>query len=161
MFKTILVGMDGSDYAKRALAFAVRLARREDASLRLAHVEEDVVGIVGKGGGPIRASKDEIQPEIERQAEELRSQGIETSVDVTSVMLGGAAPAIARIADEADADLIVVGSRGHSALAGVLLGSVAQRLLHLAKMPVMVVPSEAVPEGEETGPTSADAADRA
>ena len=40
-----------------------------------------------------------------------------------------------------EADVIVTGSRGHTALAGVFLGSVAQRLLHVAPCPVLVVPS--------------------
>ncbi len=140
MFKVIVVGLDGSDHAKHALTFAVGLARQEDARLILAHAEEYTVG---KGIWPKHVDEDEIQAEIDRQAEELSSEGIETSVKKTSVMLGGPAPAIAKLADEAGADLIVAGSRGHSALAGVLLGSVAQRLLHLAHSPVMVVPSEA------------------
>ncbi len=140
MFKTIVVGLDGSDGAKHALPFAVELARRDGAQIVIAHVEED---IAGKGGGPIVANEDEIQADIDRKAEELSSQGIEARVEKTSVFLGGPAPAIMKFADEADADLIVVGTRGHTALAGVLLGSVAQRLLHLAHQPVLVVPGDA------------------
>ncbi len=64
---------------------------------------------------------------------------------MTSVMVGGAAHPIASIADDADADLIVCGTRGHSAVAGLLLGSVTQRLLHLARQPVLVVPEGASP----------------
>ena len=56
-------------------------------------------------------------------------------------MLGGPAHPIEEIAEEAKADLIVVGTRGHSAIAGLLLGSVTQRLLHIARRPVLVVPS--------------------
>ena len=58
-----------------------------------------------------------------------------------NVMLGGPAHAIEEIADRADADLIVVGTRGHSSVAGLLLGSVTHRLLHIAHRPVLVVPS--------------------
>jgi nucleotide-binding universal stress UspA family protein len=114
------------------------MARSEDARIVIAHVEED---IVGKGGGQIHATEDEIQAEIDRQAKELTENGIETTVEKTSVMLGGPAPAIARIADEADADVIVVGSRGLSAIGGVLMGSVTQRLLHFADVPVLAVPT--------------------
>jgi nucleotide-binding universal stress UspA family protein len=146
VFKTIAIGLDGSDGAKQAIPFAVELARRDGAKLVLAHVEED---IAGKGGGPIHFNEDEIQAEIKRQAEGLTAEGVETTVKMTSVFLGGPARAIAKIADEADADLIVVGTRGQSAVVGVVLGSVAQRLLHLAHQPVLVVPEEARPKSDE------------
>jgi nucleotide-binding universal stress UspA family protein len=139
VFRTIAIGLDGSEGAKKAIPFAVELARRDGAKLILAHVEED---IPGKGGGPIRLNEDEVQAEIKRQAEELTADGVETTVRMTNVFLGGPAPAIAKIADEADADLIVVGTRGQSTVVGVVLGSVAQRLLHLAHQPVLVVPED-------------------
>lgn len=138
MFKTIVLAMDGSDGSRAAMPLAVELAKRESAKLVVAHVEQDVVG---KGVGTIPATEDEIQAEIRKQAEELGEQGIETSVEMRSVMLGGPAHAIAEIADQAGADLIVAGTRGHSAVAGLVLGSVTQRLLHIAHQPVLVVPS--------------------
>ena len=137
MFKTIVLALDGSEGSARAIPLAVELARRGDAKILIAHVEEDVVG---KGGGPVRAAEDEIQAEIRRRAQELTAQGIETSVEVRQIMLGGPAHAIEEIADAAGADLIVVGTRGHSPVAGLLLGSVTQRLLHIAGRPVLVVP---------------------
>lgn len=137
MFKTIVLAMDGSDGSRAAIPLAVELAKRDDAKVVVAHVEQDVFG---KGGGTIPATEDEIQAEIRKQAEELGEQGIETTVEMRSVMLGGPAHAIAEIADQAGADLIVAGTRGHSAVAGLLLGSVTQRLLHIAHQPVLVVP---------------------
>lgn len=140
MFKTIVVGLDGSDGAKHALEFALALARRDGAALVLGHVEQDVIG---KGGGPIRAVETEIQDEIDRQAEDLRADGVETTVEKASIFVGGPGAALAKIADDCGADLIVVGSRGQSAVVGILIGSVTHRLLHLAKQPVLVVPEEA------------------
>jgi nucleotide-binding universal stress UspA family protein len=137
MFKTIVLALDGSDGSRRAIPVAVELAKRDNAKLVIAHVEQD---IIGKGGGPIEATEDEIQAEVRRQAEELSAQGIETSVEMRSVMLGGPAHVIEEIADEANADLIVAGTRGHSPVAGLLLGSVTQRLLHIARRPVLAVP---------------------
>jgi nucleotide-binding universal stress UspA family protein len=140
MFKTIVVALDGSEGSQRAVPFAVGLARRDNARIVIAHVEED---IVGKGGGPIHATEDEIQADIRRQAEELSGQGVEASVEMASVMVGGPAHAIASIADKCGADLIVTGTRGHSPVAGLLLGSVTQRLLHIAHQPVLVIPDAA------------------
>jgi nucleotide-binding universal stress UspA family protein len=57
----------------------------------------------------------------------------------------GARPAneVVKAASEEGADLIVAGSRGHSAITGLLLGSVTNRLLHIAPCPVLVVPPRA------------------
>lgn len=139
MFKTIVLALDGSDGSRRAIPVAVELARRDGAKIVIAHVEQDVAG---KGGGPIPATEDEIQAEVRGQADELSAQGIETSVEMRNVMLGGPAHAIEEIAEGADADLIVVGTRGQSPVAGLLLGSVTQRLLHIARRPVLSIPPE-------------------
>ena len=138
MFKTIVLALDGSEGSQAAIPLAVELAKRDGAKIVIAHVEQDVAG---KGGGPIPPTEDEIQAGIRKQAEELSEQGIETSVEMRNVMLGVPAHEIAEIADEAGADLIVAGTRGHSLVAGLLLGSVTQRLLHIAHQPVLVVPS--------------------
>jgi nucleotide-binding universal stress UspA family protein len=137
MFKTIVLALDGSDGSKRAIPFAVELARHDNAKVVIAHVEER---IVGKGGGPIHADEPEIQDWVRGEAEKLAAQGIETSVQMASVMVGGPAHAIDKVADEAGADLIVVGTRGHAPVSGLLLGSVTQRLLHIARCPVLAVP---------------------
>jgi nucleotide-binding universal stress UspA family protein len=139
MFKTIVLALDGSEGSARAMSFAVELAKRDGAKLVIAHAEER---IVGKGGGDIHADEDQIQAEIRSRAEELSAQGVETSVEMADVMLGGPAHVIAEIADREQADLIVVGTRGHSAVPGLVLGGVTQRLLHIAHRPVLAIPPE-------------------
>ena len=138
MFKTIVLALDGSEASHKAIPLAAELAREDGARIVIAHIEEDVVG---KGGGPVAATEDEIQAEIRKRAEELSAGGIDTSVEMRSVMLGGPAHPIAEIAEEAGADLIVVGTHGHTAVGGMLLGSVTHRLLHIAHCPVLAVPS--------------------
>ena len=140
MFKTIVLALDGSEAARRAIPLAVELAQRDNASIVIVHVDER---IVGKGGGDIHADEASIQAEIRTQAEELSRRGIKTSIEMRDVMVGGPARPIAEIASEVGADLIVVGTRGHSGLAGIVLGSVTQRLLHLAHQPVLAVPPPA------------------
>jgi len=137
MFKTIVLALDGSEGSRRAIPVAAELARQNGGRIVIAHVEQHVAG---KGGAPIPITEDEIQAEIRKQADKLSTDGIETSVEMRNVMLGGPAHPIAEIAEEANADLIVAGTHGHSLVAGLLIGSVTQRLLHIARSPVLVVP---------------------
>lgn len=137
MFKTIVLALDGSDGSRKAIPFATELAQNDKAAILIAHVEERNLG---KGGGPLHVDEEEIKAEIRKQADELSAQGIDTSIQMVDVMLGGPAHAIEEIANKAGADLIVLGTRGHSPVAGLLLGSVTQRLLHIARRPVLAVP---------------------
>jgi nucleotide-binding universal stress UspA family protein len=154
MFQTIVIGLDGSDGAKKAIPFATELARRDDAKLVIAHVEEYTIG---KGGGPIHVDEDELRAELDELAKGLTDDGVDTSVEVETIRIGGPAHGIDDIAKRVGADLIVVGARGHTALSNLLLlGSVAERLLAIATQPVFVVPEAARPA--EPSNTAASAA---
>jgi nucleotide-binding universal stress UspA family protein len=138
MSSKIVVGVDGSEGSDRAIAEASEVAKRDGASIVLVHVVER---IAAKGDmAPLHADEPEVKERIEKEAAVLREAGIDTDVRFESIILGGPARSIADVADETGADLIVVGTRGHSALAGVLIGSVTQKLLHLASCPVLCVP---------------------
>jgi nucleotide-binding universal stress UspA family protein len=138
MFKTIVAATDGSAHGDRALAMAESLVREADGQLVVVHVVE-LVG--GKGGVyPAAADEPDIRQNIEAQVEKLRADGIDASIDVRRIRLGGPAHEIADAAATLKADLIVVGSRGRSPVSEVLLGSVPVRLLHIAHRPVLVVP---------------------
>jgi nucleotide-binding universal stress UspA family protein len=138
MFQTIVVAMDGSEGSKQASAVAAELAKAQGAKLIVAHIAEHSIG---KGGGDLRADEEELKDEIRRHAEQLSGEGIDVSVEVRDEMIGGPAHVLADVADQVGADLIVAGTRGHSPIGGLLLGSVTQRLLHIAKCPVLAVPS--------------------
>lgn len=140
MFKTIVLAVDGSEGSRRAVPLATDLAKRDQSKVVIVHVDER---IVGKGGGDIHVDEPQIQAEAKKLGAELSSQGIETDVVLRDVMLGGPAHVIAEVAASAGADLIVLGTRGHSGVSGILLGSVAQRLLHLSHQPVLAVPPPA------------------
>lgn len=140
MFKTIVWASDGSDAADRALPFAKELATGEGRSLVVVHSKERFVG--GRGGGyPVLANEDELEVKIRNQVEEARKEGLEATFQLVSGAAGHSAHMIADAAREAGADVIVVGTRGHAPVAGLLLGSVTQRLLHIASCPVLAVPA--------------------
>jgi nucleotide-binding universal stress UspA family protein len=138
MFKTIVLALDGSDGAKQAIPVAAELAEKEKANIVIAHVTEY---LAAKGGELPRIDEDQIRAEIAQEAKELSDRGIETKVEMAEVVAGGPAHAIVDIADRNDGDLIVTGTRGHGSVAGLMLGSVAHRLLHIAKRPTLAVPS--------------------
>ena len=140
MFKAIVLALDGSDTAKRGIPIAVELAKEGKGKIVIAHVEERMAT---KGRAPLEVDEDEIQAELRAMVKDFAAEGIEASLEMGDVMAGGAgtAHAIADIAQRSKADLIVTGTRGHSPVAGLLVGSVTQRLLHIAKQPILVVPA--------------------
>lgn len=149
MFSNIIWATDGSEHADRALGYAVRLAEREGASLHAIHVTETFVG-PRVSGLNAHTDEDQIVARIRRETADVAiERGIRTSIDVVAAHTGGTAERIAQIARDRGADLLVVGTRGRSALAGTLLGSVTQRLLHLAPCPVLAVPPHS--ETSESG----------
>jgi nucleotide-binding universal stress UspA family protein len=140
MFKKVLWATDGSDAADGALVHAKALATDGGAPLLAVYCEE--ITLPGKGGGrlPVHANEDELRAKIEGQVAALSGEGLTADVVWTRASAGGAAHAIADVADQEGADVIILGTRGHTPLAGLLLGSVTNRLLHIAKVPVLAVP---------------------
>lgn len=156
MFKTILWATDGSPTAARALPFALDLVHEHEAKLVVAHAREI---FVGRGAGyPVLADEAELREQIAKQVSDLRHEGFETTYVVRTCTSGHAPAAIAEIAKEVGADLIVVGTHGYGRVAGMLLGSVTQGLLHSGVCPVLAVPTGAEAHVEapkvEAGATS-------
>jgi nucleotide-binding universal stress UspA family protein len=146
MFRTILWATDGSETAARALPFALDLAHDPETKLVVAHAREI---FVGRGGGyPVLADESELRVRIGHQVEDLRAGGLDAEFIVRSCTSGHAAAAIAEIAEEVGADLIVVGTHGYGRVAGLLLGSVTQGLLHAGVCPVLAIPTDKAVETE-------------
>ncbi len=141
MFKQIVWSTDGSEYAQRALPYVKGLAREGGAAITIVHVVERIEG-GGAVGLPRRADESELQARLQKLAAELSEEGFGASLIVRGDVGTRPAHEVVDVAREVGADLIVVGSRGLSAIGGLLLGSVAHRLLHLAPCPVLVVPPE-------------------
>src|SRR5919201_6673251 len=139
MFKTIVWATDGSDAADAALPYVKGLAEGEGHKLVVVHSKEVLRGRAG--GYPMYADEDEVLAKIHRQADELRREGLAVTLRVETTAAPGAAHVIAEAARSFGADVIVVGTRGHTAIGGLLLGSVTQRLLHIAPCPVLAIPA--------------------
>jgi nucleotide-binding universal stress UspA family protein len=137
MFETVVLGLDGSESSDKALEYATELAKEHGSKIHVVHVIELVAG---RGGGTAHVNEDELKARIKRQVDDLVEAGIVAELELHAAMVGGPAHVIADVAARVEADVIVTGSRGHSAYAGILLGSVAQRLLHLAHCPMLIVP---------------------
>lgn len=139
MFKTLLWASDGSENADHALGYATELARSEGATLHAIHVVEKLVG-PRVGGMSSHVDEGDIDAKIRAQAE-AAGEDLGSGVAVHMMASTGAVPKrIAETAADVNADLIIVGTRGHSGIGGALLGSVTQRLLHITSRPVLAIP---------------------
>lgn len=141
MFKTIVWATDGSETAQHALPFALDLVARDGATLVAVHVRELVVGRMG--GYPMYADEPDTRARLAEQIEALREDGVDAVLVERSCTSGHAAKLIAEAAEEHDADLIVLGTHGHTRIGGALIGSTTQELLHAGKLPVFAVPDGA------------------
>lgn len=138
MFTNVMWATDGSEHADRALPYAVRIAKENGATLHAVHVIERLGGRFG--GQPLRVNEPELEEQIRSQvADSDRAQHTKTILHIVPADARDVAGCIARVAEEADVDLIVVGTHGRSVVMGTVLGSVAQRLPHLAPCPVLAV----------------------
>jgi nucleotide-binding universal stress UspA family protein len=140
MFKTIIWATDGSEDADRALPTALELTAEADGRLLVVHANERLGGRAG--GAPVLADEEDLQSKLVSKVNDLVESGVNASFQVVSGLSTDPADLIASVAKESGADLIVVGTRGHGRVAGMLLGSVTQRLLHVAPCPVLAVPAK-------------------
>jgi nucleotide-binding universal stress UspA family protein len=141
MFKTIVLAVDGSESSDRAVEHATMLARDQGSAVRVVHVIEIAMG---RGGGPVHLDEAALKATFEQQTRELVEAGVDAELELHSAIAGGPAHVIAEVARRSNADLIITGSRGHTAVAGILLGSVTHRLLHVTHCPLLVIPSAEV-----------------
>ena len=140
-FKRILVPHDFSDDAAAALDFAVELAKQLGGELHLLHAYRMPLEIFSPYGVAI---PDSVMPEIReaasRRLKELSAQVKDAGLQVQlHLREGPPADSIAEAARELGADLIVMGTRGRTGLAHVVLGSVAERTVRSAPCPVLTL----------------------
>lgn len=137
MFKTIVWATDGSELADVALDTVRELARQDGSKIVAVHANELLYGRLG--GAPALADEPDLEEKIGKQIEELRSVGLDATLEIRSGSKD-VAKLIADAAKDVDADLIVVATHGHGGLKTALMGSVARALCHTAGRPLLVVP---------------------
>lgn len=138
--KRILVTTDGSPSSAEAVAFGVELASEHEAELIFVHVVPTLDVVPSSGFGIGGAFPHEISERDHSLLEEAAAVASEHEVFATTALLrGDTVDEIVAYADSHDVDLIVVGSRGHGAVAGALLGSVSRGVLGESKRPVLIV----------------------
>jgi nucleotide-binding universal stress UspA family protein len=145
--RPVLIAYDGSDFAKAAIEDSARqLPPGREVVVLTVHEPMEAIPFLGLGGAAInQETVDAILTDIESGAEKAAAEGVRLAQDAglsASALVEIGAPAwqrIIEVADERDAGLIVLGSRGHSGVGSVLLGSVATAVAHHSKRSVMIV----------------------
>jgi nucleotide-binding universal stress UspA family protein len=156
MFETVIWATDGSPMADRALPFAKELASRAGSKLVVLHVRELLVGRAG--GYPVYADEDATVERIRDQVDALGGEGLDVTLKLVTALDPNPAHALAESIRDLGGDVVVVGTRGRGPVAGLFLGSVTQRLLHVAPCPVLAVPPPAAHAVEKKDETLAGAA---
>ena len=135
----ILVAIDGSEHSLRAASYAARRARGVPCKIDLLHVEKPVMAWEV---GPV-SSNEAVSDVREAGSREVLDAGagqFDATMDVERhAVRGEPAAAILEQATRLAADEIIIGSRGLRPFGAALLGSVAYKVLHEAKVPVVVV----------------------
>ena len=137
----IVVGIDGSHGAARALEFAAQEATLRREGLRIVAVWH-VPSMVYSGGAMAPSvSLDELERSMRAAAERQASEGLAKHPDlVAELVIKEGNPAQVLLEQSDGADMLVVGSRGLGGFQGLLLGSIGQQCVHHARCPVMIVP---------------------
>ena len=137
MYERVLVAVDHSDVAQRALDAARELALLSKGEVWVLHLREREV-IAQMGDVPSESAADAGSP-VSAAVEELTKAGVTAHGEVRNTTYGHAAREIMEDAKEHDVGVIVMGTRGRSELAGLVVGSTAHKVIHLADRPVLVV----------------------
>jgi nucleotide-binding universal stress UspA family protein len=138
MFKKILHANDGSEHAFNALSLALKIAKQSGAELHMVSVEE--IDYLPETMEDVREETLVAGRRFHTVLNRSRAMAQECQVKIeTHVVAGHPVRDIVALARDLKADLLVVGASGHSALYDRMVGSRADRIVHLAPCPVLVV----------------------
>lgn len=138
MSPTFVLGYDASPSANAALEQTIVRARERNGNVVVVFGYY-VTPWGGTGGGSIREAMQKVgKHALARAVADLEAAGIETTFRLVE---GKPADVLIEVADEVDADTIVVGSVGENPISGALMGSVVLRLVQRCSRPLLVVPA--------------------
>jgi nucleotide-binding universal stress UspA family protein len=140
-YRRILCPIDFSDISDNAFQIAVDLAEQLKADLHVIHVFQLPASNFPDG---IYCAPDDIETQIEgpllNRLDEFVKDNATSKINITTGLYEGIPHIeITSSADENNADMIVMGTHGRTGLSHVLLGSVAERVIHTSKIPVLTV----------------------
>jgi nucleotide-binding universal stress UspA family protein len=136
---TVVVGVDGSDSSKAALRWATRQAELTGTALQVVTAWHTPVMIYGPGVLPFAADFDP-ESEAKRLLDETIAEVLVDHPGVScSTLVAEGHPELVLLQAAQHADLLVLGSRGHGAFAGMLLGSVSEHCAAHSPCPVVIV----------------------
>jgi len=138
MYERLLVAVDHSPATERVLAAARDLASLSGGEVWVLHLREREV-MPPRGGSYVTETADEAHEKVDAAVAELTAAGIKAHAVVKDTLYGHAAREIIEDAKAQNVGAIIMGSRGRSDLAGLVLGSTAHKVIHLADRPVLVV----------------------
>lgn len=136
MFDKLLLAVDHSEYSEKTIPVAVELATKFNGEVLVLYVQER--------GQITRETADLMTLEEARQLTEaivdvLKKAGVTAHSQLRTTGTAGVAKEVLDAAEEFGANGIIIGTRGLGNLGGLLLGSVAHKVIHLAQCPVVVV----------------------
>ncbi|WP_019530190.1 universal stress protein [Dasania marina] len=137
-YKNILLALDLTEDAEQVITRALSISQGEGSTLHMIHVVEPISFAYG---GDIPMDFSTIQDDIQQQAkQQLSALGLRHNIPAEQqhIVLGRPETEIHNVAEELNADVIVIGSHGRHGLA-LLLGSTANSVLHGAKCDVLAV----------------------
>ncbi|MWV41279.1 universal stress protein [Natrialba sp. INN-245] len=132
MYQDVLVPTDGSDGTRRSIVHGLTIAERFDARVHaLSVVPEGPLGTL---------ESEEATPAAHRAVEHVESEAAETGLEaVTAVEHGVPHEEILDYVDDHDVDMVVMGTQGRTGLDRVLVGSVTERVIRMAEVPIVTV----------------------
>ncbi|WP_016833626.1 universal stress protein [Herbaspirillum lusitanum] len=142
MYAKILVPVDGSHTANQALDEAIKLAKALGSTIEVLHVVDNSHLLYDTGLSGVHDSVVDVgQTILEQARSRIASAGLRSEIRLVEepVALGDIPGAILKAAKDSKAELVVIGSHGRTGFRKLVLGSVAEKVMHQCPLPVWII----------------------